>query len=112
MRKQISWFALLTILLLAGCGRQGESTASDAGLRPGPQAPAATIAYNQMLRRDAIRPIYAPEFVAGADATLGDDQLVLGVTLDGEAKAYPINVLNSREMVNDELAGMPILATW
>jgi hypothetical protein len=65
-----------------------------------------------MLRRDAIRPIYAPEFVAAADATLGDDQLVLGVTLDGEAKAYPINVLNSREMVNDELAGMPILATW
>ncbi len=37
---------------------------------------------------------------------------MLGVALDGEAKAYPISVLNSREMVNDELAEIPILATW
>ena len=64
------------------------------------------------MRRDAIQPIYAPEFIAAAEAELADEQLVLGVALDGEAKAYPISVLNSREMVNDELAEIPILATW
>jgi hypothetical protein len=43
---------------------------------------------------------------------LHDDELVLGVAWDGEAKAYPITVLRFREMVNDELAGIPTLVTW
>ena len=37
---------------------------------------------------------------------------VIGISLDGEAKAYPISVLRFREMVNDELAGIPTLVTW
>jgi hypothetical protein len=36
----------------------------------------------------------------------------MGFALGDEAKAYPIAVLRSREMVNDELAGIPILVTW
>ena len=68
--------------------------------------------FNQLLDRDAIRPVYEPEFVPAREANLGDEQLVLGVAIDGEAKAYPITVLNSHEMVNDVLAGIPILSTW
>jgi hypothetical protein len=43
-----------------------------------------------------------------------DDELVLGVTLGGEARAYPINQLFSpqREVFNDMLGGQPIAATW
>ncbi|MGI9644183.1 MAG: DUF3179 domain-containing (seleno)protein [Ilumatobacteraceae bacterium] len=66
----------------------------------------------QILPRDFITPIYAPEFVAGDSAGWPDDADVIGVTLDGEAKAYPLSVLNSSEMVVDELAGVPILVTW
>jgi hypothetical protein len=36
----------------------------------------------------------------------------MGVALNGEAKAYPVTVLRIREMVNDELGGLPILVTW
>jgi hypothetical protein len=61
---------------------------------------------------DGIRPIYEPEFTSAADAPLLDEELVMGVDLGGGAKAYPISVLRSREMVNDELAGIPILVTW
>jgi hypothetical protein len=43
---------------------------------------------------------------------LQEDELILGVAIDGQAKAYPITVLRSREMVNDELAGIPLLVTW
>ncbi|MBV7335834.1 DUF3179 domain-containing protein [Chloroflexi bacterium TSY] len=68
--------------------------------------------YNQLLSRDSIRPIYDPIFVTPDEADLDDQELILGVTLDGEAKAYPLLVLNAREMVNDTLAGTPILATW
>jgi hypothetical protein len=43
---------------------------------------------------------------------LDGDELILGIEINGEAKAYPISVMRSREMVNDQLGGIPILATW
>jgi hypothetical protein len=72
----------------------------------------ALAAMNRLLPRDAIAPIYRPRFVAAAQARLRPDELVLGVAINGEAKAYPITILNSREMVNDTAGGVPILATW
>ena len=66
----------------------------------------------QLIAPDGIRPIYEPRFVAAADAPLEDDELVIGISLEGESKAYPITVLRFREMVNDELGGLPILGTW
>ena len=68
--------------------------------------------WSQLLGRDAILPVYDPEFVTANDAPYDDDELVIGVARDGEAKAYAIGPLNRREMVNDELAGIPILVTW
>lgn len=43
------------------------------------------------------------------------DELVLGVTLGGESRAYPINALNhspARKVLNDILGGEPLLVTW
>ena len=42
------------------------------------------------------------------------DELVLGVVVDGEARAYPINQLTrpTREIINDEIRGHAIAATW
>jgi hypothetical protein len=65
-----------------------------------------------LLPYDGIRPIYEPEFAPADNSPLEDDELVIGISLNGEAKAYPITVLRSREMVNDELGGNPILVTW
>lgn len=61
---------------------------------------------------DGIFPIYAPRFAPAEEAPLIDEELVIGVAWGGEAKAYPITVLRFREMVNDELAGVPTLVTW
>jgi hypothetical protein len=61
---------------------------------------------------DSIRPIYSPEFASAAEAPLDDEELVLGIAWGGEAKAYPISVLRFREMVDDEMAGIPTLVTW
>lgn len=68
--------------------------------------------FRQLLPRDAIVPIYAPKFVSAGDADLALDELVIGVEIDGESKAYPIGPLVQREMVNDVIAGVPILVTW
>lgn len=48
------------------------------------------------------------------DVVLHGSELVLGVVVNGEPRAYPINMLTGpeREIINDELGGRPIAATW
>ena len=68
--------------------------------------------FRQLLARDRIAPIYDPVFVAATATEWEDETLVIGVDIDGEAKAYPVSYLNSREMVIDSVAGIPVLVTW
>ena len=68
--------------------------------------------YDQRLPLDAIRPIYEPLVGSPDEAQLDADELVMGVSINGESRAYPIKVLRFREIVNDELGGSPILVTW
>ena len=70
------------------------------------------IVFRPLLPYDGIRPIYEPHFVTAEEAPLVEDELVMGVEINGEAKAYPVTVLRFREMVDDELGGLPILVTW
>jgi hypothetical protein len=43
---------------------------------------------------------------------LGPEDRVVGVNIDGEARAYPIRMLNWHEVVNDELAGVPFAVIY
>ena len=67
-----------------------------------------------LLPRDAIPAIDNPQFVDGTDAETiyHPDELVLGVEIDGEARAYSIPFLSGHEIVNDEIGGVPIAVTW
>lgn len=51
---------------------------------------------------------------AQADKVINPYELVLGVTINGESRAYPINMLTGprREILNDTLGGRAIAATW
>lgn len=66
----------------------------------------------QVLSKDDILPIYSPRFLPAAQVRLREDELVLGVAIGDQAKAYPITILNGREMVNDGIGAVPILVTW
>jgi hypothetical protein len=68
--------------------------------------------YRQLLSRDAIAPIYAPEFVEAGAVSWSDDALVIGLARDDESRAYPVSHLNRHEMVIDRIAGIPVLVTW
>ena len=72
--------------------------------------------YRNTLGRDDILPVYDPAmepgFVSAGSVDWSDESLVLGLEIEGEAKAYPIAFLNRREMVVDSLAGVPVLVTW
>jgi hypothetical protein len=52
--------------------------------------------------------------MAEANDELNPAELVLGVTVGGESRAYPINMLSGprREVVDDTLGGRAIAATW
>ena len=58
-------------------------------------------------------PLPRPEFVAAdkADGVAADD-LVLGVASGSEARAYPVRALAYHHVVNDVVAGEPIVATY
>ncbi len=47
----------------------------------------------------------------GADY-LEDDERVIGVSINGEHRAYPLRIVNAHELVNDVLGGEPLSLTW
>ena len=54
------------------------------------------------------------ELVAADEADLHDDDMILGVTIGGEARAYPVNLMwePQNEVLNDTLGDAAITATW
>lgn len=68
--------------------------------------------FRQILRRDGIAPVYLPNFVRPDEADWPDEELVIGVDLEGEARAYPVGFLNRREIVVDIHRGIPTFVTW
>ncbi len=64
--------------------------------------------------RDGIPPIDDPTFVSVADASewLTDTEPVIALEVNGEAKAYPLQILLWHEIVNDELGGLPVTVTY
>ena len=63
--------------------------------------------------RDGIPPIEAPKFVAATQADwLADDAPVIVVELDGAARAYPLEILIWHEIINDTIAGRPVVVTF
>ena len=66
----------------------------------------------QLLPRGQIAAVFEPEFVTGAEAEISPDAWVLGVVVDGQAKAYSLNLLNRHEVVNDRSGETPYAAVW
>jgi hypothetical protein len=64
--------------------------------------------------RDSFPVIRKPWFVSArqGDTALANDEPVLGIVLDGEARAYSTNQLNRHEMVIDQIGDTPVLVTY
>lgn len=86
-----------------------------------PEVPVAHTleAFRQAVRsggpgKDGIPSIDQPRFHSAdaADAMLDDHDKVVGLFLNGEARAYPQRILVWHEIVNDELQGKPVSITY
>jgi len=63
--------------------------------------------------RDGIPSIDKPEFLSVDKASyLKDADRILGVYYQGEARAYPIRILNWHEIVNDKFKGKAVAVTY
>ena len=63
--------------------------------------------------RDCIPSIDNPKYVAASAADhVADDDLVLALSLKEYHRAWPTDILDQHEIVNDIIAGLPVAITW
>ncbi len=68
--------------------------------------------FEQILPRGMIAAITSPKFVPADQAQISGESWVLGVVIDGQARAYSLNLLNSHEVVNDQAGDLAFAAVW
>lgn len=62
---------------------------------------------------DGIPSIDDPAFAAAHEADfVSDSDLVIGLNIDGDARAYPLFILVWHEIVNDRVGGTPVAVTY
>ena len=68
----------------------------------------------KILPEDAIPAIDDPKFktVPEAEKFMNDDELVLGLVVNGDARAYSTWHLDRHEIVNDYVGGVHVSVTW
>ncbi len=62
--------------------------------------------------RDGVPSLDEPEFTSAEMAKWKDSDIIIGVTSGGEARAYPLKILNWHEVVNDVIATTPVVITY
>jgi hypothetical protein len=63
--------------------------------------------------KDGIPALTNPKQITPAAATyLTDDELVFGVDINGDARAYPLRILDWHEMLNDVVGGVPVTLAY
>ena len=63
--------------------------------------------------KDGIPSIDDPKFVGVARVSnLGEEEPVISLQINGEAKAYPLQILIWHEIVNDTVGGVPVAVTY
>ena len=78
----------------------------------------SSVSINEILTggppRDGIPSIDAPEFVSikSAQEWLQDQEPVIALEVNGESRAYPLQILMYHEIVNDVIDGVPVAVTF
>ncbi|NNE13139.1 MAG: DUF3179 domain-containing protein, partial [Ilumatobacter sp.] len=62
---------------------------------------------------DGIPPIDEPRFLLPGDVDfLADNEPVLALEIDGDARAYPVQIMTWHEIVNDTVGGTPVTVSY
>lgn len=107
-KRNVAWLCFLAIVIAGGCSRSDEEI--DTTWDPRPESyrpPPSIVAQPAIIEPDVLR-------VGEAGPTVVQpDDLVIGIEIDGEARAYPLNHMDHmrRTVINDVVADQPIAVT-
>ena len=125
---KVAFFAIIGVVLavvfipnvrqfLTGLGASSEiivvpSTGPDAA--SGAPGEGLELKLVTLLGFDAIPAILKPTFVSvdEADSRMAPDEQVLGLSINGDHRAYSVPLLSRHEIVNDVVGGVPVAVTW
>ena len=63
--------------------------------------------------RDGIPSLDNPKLIAAGEADyLNDDDLVFGVAINGDVRAYPLRIMGWHEMFNEVIGGVPVALAY
>ena len=68
--------------------------------------------FRQIIPRGRIAAVNAPTYVPASEANIAPRSWVLGVIIDGQPRAYSLNLLNVHEVVNDTIGDTNFAAVW
>ena len=65
------------------------------------------------VRKDGIPSLDAPDLIAAEHAAyMLDDDLVFGVSINGDTRAYPLRIMGWHEMFNEVIGGVPVALAY
>ena len=114
-------FVLTLALMLVACGSGDSEDANNIiGSDPGGNSDGTWLIPVGKVKdggpgKDGIPSLDFPDFVGATSAegnAVADHQLVVGVYMNGSAKAYPHNILDWHEVVNDKVSGVNITLSY
>ncbi len=97
-------------ILAVGCADPAFDSVDQQGRTPTGSEP-----YHGMIQyraKDSKQAILDPELVNANEAIIASGTKVIGVFVGGEARAYPLFILNNHQVVNDKVGGIPLSASW
>ncbi|MDE2150085.1 MAG: DUF3179 domain-containing protein [Gammaproteobacteria bacterium] len=107
-----AFYALALTIIAPMAWRAYERTLPDNGFDvAGASVPASAIVGGGP-GRDDIPALTDPKKLPASQASYPDSQRVLAIAAGNAAVAYPINILNWHEVVNDRVGAIPILVSW
>ncbi len=115
MMRLRSKLVALFLLPLVGCTGPQSSTSISNASNTADRSPTGGETYHGLIQyraKDAKQAILKPTLLPANAVMLAAGTKVIGVFVNGEASAYPLFVLSNHQIVNDEVGGTPICASW
>ncbi len=115
-RTFASSVAAIVSAAIAGCATPGSADADrQAHVDDEQRTPTGGDPYHGLIQyraKDAKEAILEPELVSAEEAMIAGGTKVIGVNIKGDARAYPLFILNNHQVVNDRVGGIPLSASW
>jgi hypothetical protein len=97
----------MALVLLVASGARAASAAANAPATGDPPA-----GFKRYFPKERFPALDAPVYVPAGEADTPADAWVMGIVVDGEPRAFELNLLTRHEVVNDRIADRPVAIVW